>query len=209
MIAAQRPTGFLAIALGFVVSCALCFANTYVGPRGSWPESWPQELEALRKKSSTIVPGAPCLQTAYEIRFETSDEFDAAWPHILSLKSKGAPIILQQGPAQFERLPEPKVNAGVIILCPPCCGPLLPDGTMLPLGPPWPESIKSPSGELPEYVTATDGAWTAYTEQTNSFPSLKWRARIDIVLVIDGHIVDTNRITFPKDSPLIAGHFPQ
>lgn len=58
-------------------------------------------------------------------------------------------------------------------------------------------------GELPEYVTSEeeDGR-------------LKWvpadgghRARVDIILITDGKIVDLNRIQLPPDTPIIDNRF--
>ena len=83
-----RTTILAAIALCALSSSA--YAIYTVADRGTWPDSWPAELDALREQSRTFVgPLAP--QPHYEIPFRTREEFEAAWPHILKVKSKGAP----------------------------------------------------------------------------------------------------------------------
>jgi len=84
-----------------------------VANEGKWPASWPQELEPLRKQARTYVgPMAP--QPHYVIPFTKREDFEAAWPHILKVKSKAAPVILLKSPQTFF-----ECKAGVIIHCPP------------------------------------------------------------------------------------------
>ena len=103
---------FTAIALGAVGSA---YALYSVSDRGEWPKSWPKELEGLRKQARTLV-GPLVAQEHYLIPFTKREEFEAAWPHLLKVKSKGAPIILVRGPKTdfFETKP-----AGVLIHSPP------------------------------------------------------------------------------------------
>jgi len=63
---------------------------------GIWPKTWPKELEPLRKKARTLEGEVGFRH--YEIPFTTREEFEAAWPHLLKVKSKGAPIILVRAP---------------------------------------------------------------------------------------------------------------
>ena len=197
------------IAVVLAISATLALASTLVAPHGRWPVTWPKELESLRSRATTLHVGMGNQETVYEIPFESRQEFEAAWPHILSLRSKGSPIFLQPGPTRYSSIP-PTIKAGVLILapCSPVVGPVMPDGATLHSGPPWPESIKSPSGELPEYVVAENGQWVPYTTNTQLYLSFKYRARVDVMLIVDGDIVDTNRLAFPKDVKLIPGHFP-
>ena len=91
------------------------YALYSVAVEGQWPKTWPKELEPLRKQARTLVgPMAP--QSHYLIPFTDREQFEAAWPHFLEVKSKGAPIILVPGPKTdfFELKP-----AGVLIHCPP------------------------------------------------------------------------------------------
>jgi len=189
---------FLIAALA--ISSIAVFANIATIGAGRWPTSWPKELEHLRHRAKTFYVGTGAQETVYQIPFSSREEFESAWPHLLSLKSKGAPIVLQPGPFRFEGIP-PEIKAGVLVLWPSQSGPLLPNGNLLPSGPPWPDSIKTANGELPEWVIAEKGRWVTFTGQTNY--GFKHRARIDLVLIFDGQVVDTNRIPFPKDAPLV------
>ena len=108
----KRTTALLAA----IVFCAVgpAYALYLVSDRGDWPKSWPAELEPLRKQARTLEgPLAP--DRHYAIRFTKRDEFESAWPHILDVKSKVAPLRLVRGPNYF--LGENR-EAGVVIHCP-------------------------------------------------------------------------------------------
>ena len=204
-----------------MVSIVLCTAwSVYaiwdVADEGMWPTSWPKELEPFRKHSRTLVHHA---QVIYEIPFAKREDFEVAWPHILELKSKQAPLILLSGPD--DKLGG-TVKAGVRILAPrtgtlvapndsnypPGAEASVPDGRILKIGPPWPEYLKSESGALPEYVFYDNGKWASYDPNAKREPSFDLRrARIDLELVVDGNIVDLNRIPLPADTPIIDKRF--
>lgn len=103
--------------LATIAFCAAApaYAIYGVSNEGTWPKSWPKELEPLRKHSRTLV-GPMVEQSHYLIPFTKREEFESAWPHFLKVKSKGAPIILVPGPRTdfFEVKP-----AGVVIRSPP------------------------------------------------------------------------------------------
>lgn len=90
------------------------FAIYEVSERGDWPTTWSQKLEPLRKQSRTLV--GPSARPHYAIRFSSREEFEAAWPEIIKLKSPGAPIVLVRAPNFFLGK---DVTAGVIIHSPP------------------------------------------------------------------------------------------
>ena len=97
--------------------CVVCSAHAEysVSDTGAWPKSWPKELEPLRKQSRTLEgPRLPMLH--YQIPFTSREEFEAAWPHLLKVKSKGAPIILVRGPKTDFFAIKP---AGLLIHAPP------------------------------------------------------------------------------------------
>jgi hypothetical protein len=99
-----------------IAICAICstvFAVYGVADKGTWPESWPKELEPLRKEARTYT-GPMVAQPHYVIPFTKREDFESAWPHILKVKSKPAPVILLRGPTTFF-----ECKAGVIIHCPP------------------------------------------------------------------------------------------
>jgi hypothetical protein len=138
----------VAIALGVVCSAS---ADYLVTDSGTWPKTWPEELEPLRKQARSLEgPLGP--QMHYQIPFTKREEFEAAWPHLLKVKSKGAPIILIRSP--YTRLS--RIDAGVFIHTPP-----------------------DPTG--------------------NTY----------IELIVDGTIVDLNRIPLPADTPIIDERFKE
>ena len=101
--------------------------------------------------------------------FTSREEFEAAWPHILKVKSKGAPIILVHGPKTDFFKVEP---AGVMIQTPPV-------GSQEPEEPvPGDRSVRS-----------------------------KWQKATFIELVVDGQIVDLNRIELPANTPIVDERF--
>ena len=147
----MKRTTVLLAAIVFCVAGPV-YALYLVNDRGDWPKSWPKELEPLRKQSRTLVGPEP-LARHYAIRFTKRDEFESAWPHILDVNSKGAPLVLVRGPNFF--LGKDR-KAGVVIHCPPL-------------------------GESEDPVR--------------------------IELVVDGEIVDLNRIPLPADTRIIDERF--
>jgi hypothetical protein len=106
-------------------------------------------LEPLRKQSRTFA-GPKVLNRHHAIPFTDRDEFEAAWPHILKVKSKGTSLRLTRESFFLGG------NAGVVIRCPP-------------------------QSESDEPAT--------------------------LELVVDGEIVDLNRIPLPPDTPIIDERF--
>lgn len=95
--------------------CSAAHALYSVNETGTWPKSWPRQLEPLRKQARTLV-GPEVEQQHFAIRFSRREEFEAAWPHLLQVKTKGAPVFLVRGPSFF--LGE-GAQAGVIVHSPP------------------------------------------------------------------------------------------
>jgi len=136
----------------FVASFVFCAVGTahadwLVADKGTWPESWPEELDSLREQSRSLR-GSLADLTFYEIPFTNRKDFESAWPHILKIKSKGVPITLLRSPHKYLGT----LNAGVRIWHPP-------------------------------YQTR------------------------NIWLIVDGEIVDLNRIPLPADTPIIDKRF--
>lgn len=139
-------------------------ADYGVEGRGTWPETWPKELEGLRKQARTLEgPLQPLLH--YAIPFEKRETFEAAWPHLLKVKSPGAPLVLRRAPS-FSLGQGSK--AGVCIHTPP-------------------------QGKAP-LADAKKAAG-------------RWEETIYIELVVDGDIVDLNRLRLPPDTPIIDERF--
>lgn len=160
------------VALALVVMCSTAFALYSVSDTGDWPKHWPRELEPLRSQSRTFV--GPTLNAQhFAMPFKTRDAFEAAWPHILKVKSKGAPIFLVRGQNFFLG----KEQAGVIIHCPP-------DGQ-------W-DNPNTPEAPIEGYANESESRW-------------QWTNYIE--LVVDGRIVDLNRVLLPADTPIVDQRF--
>ena len=152
--------------LAVIVLFSACplYADYSVKDRGTWPASWPKELEGLRKQSRTLEgPLVPLLH--YAISFTNREAFEAAWPHLLKVKSQGAPIVLRRGPSFWLGN---ESNAGVCIHTPP-------------------------EGEAPIADAKEAGG--------------HWEKTIFIELIVDGKIVDLNRIPLPPNTPIIDERF--
>jgi hypothetical protein len=163
----KRTTVSLAIVL-FCAVCSTAYAIYGFTKEGTWPKSWPKELQPLRKHSTTFVgPEVPALH--YFIPFTDRKQFESAWPHILKVKTKGAPLILLRSPYTWLG----KMDAGVLVHCPP-------------------------AGTKAEVVPPGEGG--------NMYRLL--RANY-IELVVDGKIVDLNRIPLPADTPMIDKRFAE
>jgi hypothetical protein len=167
----NKPIAFSAV----VAVCALCspaYALYDVTNTGTWPKSWPAELEPLRKQSRTLVgPMAP--ERHYAIRFTKREEFETAWPHIMKVKSKGAPVLLVRGPNFFLG---GDGKAGVVIHCPPVGQD---------------DNPRTPKAPIPGATNARE----------------RWMYTTFIELVVDGQIVDLNRIPLPADTLIIDERF--
>jgi hypothetical protein len=167
-ITMKRTTAILAAVALFAV-CSTVYALYEVSDRGEWPQSWPQELERLRRTSRTLV-GPMVAQQHFEIPFSKREDFESAWPHLLKVKSKGAPIFLVRKTYFFEVKP-----AGVLIHAPPVGN----------------DKRVNPEAPIP----------------AQSNPRTRWMNTTFIELVVDGNIVDLNRIALPEETPIIDERF--
>jgi hypothetical protein len=187
---------------------------------GSWPRTWPKELEPLRNNAHTYEVATALHEDVYEIRFRDRDAFERVWPILLGLKSKGGQLTLAkiESPASNQVVLFSNERPAVRILAPPA-------GTVvrstssgsvaMVFGPPWPDSALLPDGQLPEYVKMGDAdgekTWIPATLPRGNevpFPGFMYRARIDMELVVDGKIIDLNRIQIPPDTPIIDKRWP-
>ncbi len=106
---------WLLIAMTLLAAVTSARADYSVSDRGLWPKSWPQELEPLREHAATFE--GPLLPARhFALHFTDREEFEAAWPHLLTLLPKDKPLILKRGHNFF--LGE-GVLAGVVIHVPP------------------------------------------------------------------------------------------
>jgi hypothetical protein len=167
----NRSTALLATIAVFA-TCSTVLAMYSVSDRGDWPKSWPKDLEPLRKQARTLV-GPMSPHRHYAIPFAKREEIKSAWPQILRVKSKGAPIFLVRGPNFF--LGDNRM-AGVVVHCPP-------------LG----QSTNPATPERP------------ISGSTNARE--RWMYTTYIELIVDGDVVDLNRIHLPADTPIIDERF--
>jgi hypothetical protein len=165
----KRNISLLAVAACFAL-CSTANALYTVSFTGDWPKTWPKELESLRNQSRTLV-GPEVLNRHYAIRFDKREEFEAAWPHLLKVKTKGAPIILVRGTNFFLG---DNSKAGVVVHSPP-------EGTNNPEAP----------------ISGVQDV------------RMRWMHATYIELVVDGAIVDMNRIKLPADTPIVDERFPE
>jgi hypothetical protein len=163
--ATMKRTAACLVAMALCAAGSVALGDYSVESRGSWPESWPKELEPLRKQARTLEgPLVPLLH--YAIGFAKREEFEAAWPHLLKVKTPGAPIVLRHGPSFWL---EDGGTAGICIHTPP----------------------------------AGEKAANSKTVGTN------WEKTIYLELIVDGQIVDLNRIVLPPDTPIIDERFKE
>jgi hypothetical protein len=160
----KRPSLCTLLFAAVIAVCTVgsVYAISFGGPGGKWPKSWPKELEPLRKEAWTWEHGFGGM--SYDIPFATREEFEAAWPHILTLKTKDAKITLVRG--SHLRVAEGKSASGVHLALP--------------------REVSSAQAEkLPANIVTT------------------------IWLVVDGEIVDLNRIALPADTTIIDKRFEE
>lgn len=109
----RLPVGV--VSLGIILIARVCLADYSVSDKGLWPSSWPKELEVLRKSSRTLI-GPRVEYRNYAIPFTDREHFEKLWPHLLSVKTKDAPVILVKAPNFFLGK---EAKAGVIVHSPP------------------------------------------------------------------------------------------
>jgi len=198
--------GLICWCLACGTASTVCLGLVSIIGSGTWPDTWPKELEPYRHNAKTVEVAHGVQETDYEIPFHTAERFEEAWPHILALKSKGAPLILEESPSTSS-VSGSTLDVGVRILCPPGLGVRAKSGESeisLEFHAPWPDSILLPSGDLPEYVVQDGDKWVPFTGVEGGF---RERVRTDIVLVVDGRAIDLNRIELPADTPIIDRRF--
>jgi len=144
------------------LATSLCFADYSVSDKGLWPETWPKELEVLRKGARTLV--GPMLENRhYAVPFTDREQFEKLWPHLLSVKTPDAPVILVKGPNFFLGK---EAKAGVVVHTPP--------------------------------IGQNKNPRTPEAPINSSNVHERWMYTTYIELIVDGNIVDLNRIPLAR-----------
>jgi hypothetical protein len=198
------------VGLIVIVICSLSFGLVGIREHGDWPKAWPKELESYRNQAKTLMVGTGTQENVFEIYFKEREDFEKIWPILLVIKSDGAPLKLRSIESASKTQiglfsnKEPMVR----IYCPAydSSGTTVKNKKLCPY-PPWSESVYLPNGKLPEYVRASEegNTWLPVWSDPNSqkFRGFLFRARIDIELVVDGNIIDLNRIKLPPFTYII------
>ena len=201
----MRSGKYIIIGLVIIIlTASLTFASVITWRKGKWPGPWPTQLKEYRQQALVVEVTEEIQETVFELEFKKREEFEKAWPELVSLKSKGAPLILEKNPSKYD-VSGTTAETGVRILWTSMNPVIMDDGSVLRASPAGFESLKSPTGELPEYVVVKDGKWIPYDGKDQTGP--RHRARVDIVLITDANIVDLNRIPLPADTPIIDRRF--
>lgn len=167
----RRSWVFIA-AIALIAFASSLSAMYSVANKGMWPKDWPEELEPLRETSRTLV-GPILEQQHFAIPFRDRESFEKNWPHLVSVKTAGAPIVLKRGPNFFLG---DQFKAGVVIHCPP-------------------KGVDDKAVANPfQADKARRGA-------------SRFMSTCYIELVVDGSVVDLNRILIPQNTPIIDERF--
>ena len=163
----MKPVAAILVTLMVVVLAAQLFADVSVENRGSWPDTWPKELEPLRSHSRTIEGPLGGIRQ-YEMPFNDRDAFESAWKHLLKVRSPKSPIVLIRGPYSGTGASQgSSIKAGVLIhshtSASSSTGPV--------------DSDAQAKGDTPVSVATTA-----------------------LMLVVDGNVVDLNRIPLPENT---------
>jgi hypothetical protein len=160
-----RTVALLAVVFGLMSASA--YAIWSVSDTGRWPDTWPKELEPLRKQSQSYT-GSSANRTFHQIQFETREEFEAAWPHLLKVKTDKAPVFLSRSPVKYLGPEKSSVRVWMAL------------NVSKPVASPIP-GVKNERA--------------------------RWMYTTHIELIVDGKIVDLNRIELPADTPIVDERF--
>lgn len=187
-----------------ILTASLTFASVIHWRKGKWPGPWPKQLKEYRGRTLVVEVTEEIQETVFELEFKKREEFEKVWPNIISLKTEGAPLILEKNPSKYD-VSGTIAETGVRILWTSTNPVIMDDGSILRASSIDFSSIESPTGQLPEYVVVKDGKWIPY--DGNDLEGPRHRARVDIVLITDANIVDLNRIPLPANTPIIDRRF--
>jgi hypothetical protein len=179
-------------------------------PEGLRPQVWSKDQETIFQQRISFAGWYfqydDVREALLELRFDSRADFETLWPAIVSVKSKGAPVILKKGESSYRG--RPAVAGGVQILYPLSNQ----EGLSKPgIDPNLLAAVLKSSDRPPEYVTTAGRPFTGVlpppAPKGYELPEPLYRVRTDIILVVDGDVIDLNRIQLPEDTPIIDQRF--
>ena len=169
----------------------------------------------MRQSSLGYGVAAVIHENIYEIPIPDRETLERIWPAIVKVRTPGSPLTLSRfDPAKKGGLfsnSQPAVR-----IYAPANGVSHKKGHELRAGPPWPKEIVGKNGELPMYVVAEEDKagqlhWVPRSpKQARDAKKLLgffYRVRTDVELVVDGKIIDLNRIALPDGVTIIDHRF--
>lgn len=197
----KQPLLFICALL---TSACASLALVMVQTKGTWPERWPKELEPSRERAVAYDVAAGIQENVYEIPFDDRAEFERLWPVFLQLKDTGGKLTL------ISVAPDDQARS-LFHTARPAVRVLTPSGSsvkfrgadeQIVMAPPWPDEVFDEEGRLPEYV-AWDGERLVGVTSPKGVRASLHRARVDLTLVVDGRVIDLNRIPLPPDTIIV------
>lgn len=193
--------GILRVTACVLVSAGISLGGATIHDRGDWSADWPREFESLRERSTTYRVMAGNKEDVYEIPFDDRDEFERLWPFFLELADPGGKLTLYSVRPHSRRSVFRTSRPAVIISVPPDGVAIKPAGSDEYIHPQR-EDLYDQDGHLPEYVVWDGEQWVGVKSLRNLRP-FAYRARVDLALVVDGGVIDLNRIPLPDDTTII------
>ena len=181
------------LAAGLVLYMVSVSALVSYSPVKTWPKSWPPEFNGYLDRALHISPmtGGPA-EEFYDIHFNDYRQFESLWPAVLKVKTDGAPLTLKTfkpiegSPLVSDFYTKPYLR----ILVPPSN----PARKI--------EVVRLPSGEPVEYLQLDTDGWRPLGSGPRE-TGYAARARTEIVLYVDGSVIDLNRIPLPRNTPIV------
>lgn len=205
----RRPSFWLLFAV-FLALAGSVAPLVMVERKMAFPSQWPGELAQWSGRVTCYRVATANQEDVYEIEFTDRAEFERFWPVICRVKTPKAPLRL--------RTANPKADpTGEYI---PCLKPSVRVYTAMrqsswradQSGKPVegkdarPDFTPDPrDGSLPEYMVwdKEAGKWIAHEGPWQEARGFLHRVRTEIELVVDGDVIDLNRIRIPTDTPII------
>lgn len=211
----------LSLTCGLIAVANLSYSLVMSSMQGEWPAHWPKELSQFRSSSETYSILAANQADVHVIPFNNSEDFENAWPHLLSLLTDGSEILVTDAADDdSNRL----YTDG--IPCVRVSTPIKPVWTKLYNENQisvdhntgqifWPDYIYNESGQLPEYFALNKDETgeklipVSREEFLADFKSQKitygfvYRCRRDIEIVVDDDVINLDSIDIPTTVTLV------